>query len=484
MRKTKIAIVKPFDGAPRINLCSCYGASPDKPIILKIPVTGQRPIKYTAKNLPEGLSLENGIISGKVREEATYNVTLIAENERGCDTKELSLEIRSNTVLISPLLGFTTWNAFAFEVTQQDVEETARLMTELGIREYGYSYVNIDSGWQGEYGGKFDAIMPNDKFPNMKGLCDKLHAMGFKCGIYSTPMLNAYGCSLDHIPLPPGCTQGEPDICFSDTQGGIGIIRKEKNNAQQWAEWGFDYLKYDWNPTDPYNAELMRKELMDTDRDFGFCVTATAIPEYHNYWEKHCNSYRCDADSDGTWETLMKIYRTYFDYVDYINKGHYYDLDMLETGSCEHFYELRQEDNSNHELTEDEQIVAFTIRAFLNSPIQISCRLDKITEFELSLYCNEEILSINQDSGFFTAKPYIIIETDDRMLHIFRKKLAGGDIAIAAFNFGNKIENTTVYLDEICAVRDVWAKNDLPSTDALKLTLHPHTVQVYRLSQL
>jgi alpha-glucosidase (family GH31 glycosyl hydrolase) len=66
-------------------------------------------------------------------------------------------------------------------------------MVESGIAEYGYSYVNLDSGWQHEYGGEFDAIMPNFKFPDMKEMTDRIHALGFKCGIYSTPMLNAWG---------------------------------------------------------------------------------------------------------------------------------------------------------------------------------------------------------------------------------------------------------------------------------------------------
>lgn len=483
MLKTEIAIAKPFEGAPHINLCGCYGASPNKPILLKIPVTGQRPITYTAENLPKGLSLQNGILSGAVSEEGEYELTLTAENALGRDTKQLSLEIKKDTVLLSPLLGFTSWNAFAYAVTQEDMEKTAHLMTDLGISEYGYSYINVDSGWQGEYGGKFDAIMPNEKFPDMKGMCDRLHAMGFKCGIYSTPMLHAFGCSINHVPLPPGCTQGEPDDRFADERGGIGLIRKEKNNALQWSEWGFDYLKYDWRPSDPYNAELMRKELVETDRDFGFCVTVKARPEYHTYWSKYCNSYRCNVDSTGSWQNLMEIYRTYFDYIDYINKGHFFDLDMLETGYCELFHWLGYVEDADHGLTEDEQIVAFTMRAFLNSPIQLSCQLDKITEFELSLYCNEEILAINQDSGFFTAKPYMMIENDNTLIHIFRKKLANGDFAIAAFNLGDKIEETTIYLDEVCSVRDVWAKKDQSATDTLKTTLYPHTVRVFRLSQ-
>lgn len=75
--------------------------------------------------------------------------------------------------------------------------------------------------------------MPNAKFPDIKGMVDRLHEQGFKCGIYSTPMLNAFGCSMEEVPLPPGCTQGEPDDMFADERGGVGVIRKEKNNALQ-----------------------------------------------------------------------------------------------------------------------------------------------------------------------------------------------------------------------------------------------------------
>ena len=202
MRYTEIAEAKPFEGAPHINLCACYGASPKKPILLKIPVTGKRPIEYEVENLPEGLSLKNGILSGMVAEEGNYAVSIAVRNELGTDSMNLTFEIRKDQVQLSPLLGFTSWNAFAFAVTQEDMEKTARLMLDMGISEYGYSHVNIDSGWQGEYGGKYDAIMPNYKFPDMKGFCDRMHAMGFKCGIYSSPMLHAFGCGLSHPMVP------------------------------------------------------------------------------------------------------------------------------------------------------------------------------------------------------------------------------------------------------------------------------------------
>ncbi len=483
MSYTKIALAKPFEGAPVINMPSCYGASPGKPILFKIPVTGKRPITYTVLNLPDGLTASESIITGKIDTEGIYKLTLVAENSLGKSKKELTLEIYKDRVQLTPLMGFTTWNAFGFTVTQRQVEDAAKKMADLGINEYGYSFINIDSGWQGVYGGKYDAIMPNEKFPDMKGFCDRMHSMGYKCGIYSTPMLNAFGCAMTHNPLPPGCTCGEPDDRFGDERGGIGIIRKEKNNALQWAEWGFDYLKYDWRPSDPVNAELMRKELVATDRDFGFCVSVRARAEYHKYWEKYCNSYRCNVDSLGNWENFLEIYNSYFDFIDYINKGHYFDLDMLDIGQCDVF--PKDYAKYDYGYTEDEQIVLYTARAITSSPIQISTNFEKFNDFELSVYCNEEVIAINQDVGAFAAKPYIMIDDEKKKIDVLKKKLYNGDYAIAVFNLGEDFGDVKVYLDGTSEIRDVWAKENLNDAETIVLErMPPHTTRLFRIKPL
>lgn len=484
MHFTEIAIAKPFEGAPKINHADVFGASPNKPIILRVPVTGERPITYGAENLPEGLTLENGIITGKVAKEGVYTVTLTAENALGRDEKRVDFEIFENKVLLTPLLGFTSWNAFGPEVTQADIEGIAKTFVESGLSEYGYSYVNTDSGWQGSYGGKFDAIMPNYKFPDMKKMTDTIHSYGLKAGIYSNPMLHGFGCP-DEFEWIPGCTQGEADIMFAETGTGIGTIRKEKNNAQQWEEWGFDYLKYDWYPCDPYNAELMRRELIKLNRDFGFCVTLRARAEYHKYWEKYCNSYRCNPDSIGTWENLLDIERTYFEFIEYINRGHYFDLDMMDIGQCRLFEQLNYIYKPNFGFTEDEQLIVYSIRAFMGSPIQISSTFEKLNEFELSMFCNEEIIAINQDKGGYAAKPYMIVEEGKKKIHVFTKKLADGSTAIAVFNLGETQENVKVYFDGHSHIRDVWAKKDMDDCKTLSIELmQPHTVRIFKVTQI
>ena len=471
-RKTKIAPAAPFEGAPKITMPSIIGASKNKPILFRIPVIGKRPLTYSVDNLPLGLTLKGNILSGSVNADGEYELIIKVENCLGKAEKRVTLEIKDQNVLVTPLLGFTSWNAFGSEITQRDIEDIADKMVSLGITEYGYSYVNTDSGWQGAYGGELDAIMPNFKFPDMKKMTDKIHSLGLKCGIYSTPMLTAWGCpkELDSI---PGCTQGEPDYRYASINGGIGVIHKERNNALQWARWGFDYLKYDWAPTDTVNADLMRRELVNLDRDFGFCVTVRAIPLYSPYWSKYCSSYRSNPDTLGNWENLIEVYETYAEFREYACKGHYFDLDMLDFGTC------KMPDTKNL-LTEDEIIVQFSIRAFLSSPIQISSTLENASDFELSVYCNEEILAINQDCAFITPTPVLKIKDGDRYLDIYEKMLEDGSYAYAIFNFGNVSESISATAFADCNIRDLWAKEDIAHGEKLTLDLFPHTVKILK----
>ena len=96
------------------------------------------------------------------------------------------------------------------------------------------------------------------------------------------------------------------------------------------------------------------------------------------------------------------------------------------------------------------------------------------------MYCNDEIIAINQDCGFHTARPCMIIEKDQAKIHAFKKKLADGSTAYAIFNLGDTTEEVQLYLDELSSVRDVWAKRDLLPTATISLKMPKHTVKVYK----
>ncbi len=471
---TKIAKRLPFDrGAPKINAPDIYGAGPERPVLYRIPVIGQRPMQFTA-DLPEGLSIDDeGIITG-VAKKGTYCVTVTAENSLGADTKKVIFKIEPRAICQTPLMGWTSWNAFVEKIDQSMILNMAKLLRSTGLAEYGYQYVNIDSEWQGAYGGEFDAIMPNEKFPDMKKLCDDIHGLGLKCGIYSTPMMNAFGRTRGM----PGCTRGEMDLTYIESARGIAGEHCEENNVKQWTQWGFDYLKYDWRPCDTVNADLMRQALDKSSRDFGLSITVKAMYEDREYWKANCSSWRDNRDSEDNWERMIEICFCCDKWLGQCSLGHYFDLDMLECGVMELF-------EGRSKLTEDEQLVGYTARVIFPSPIQISCDLSQLTEFELDMLCNEEVIAVNQDGLGRSAYCCYEHRTGDcdyslqKHIKIYEKPLSDGKKAVAVFNIGNTTEEVCVPAE---AARDLWAKEDLPvSSDGVRLVLKPHTVRLLKL---
>lgn len=368
-------------------------------------------------------------------------------------------------------MGYTTWNAYDSRVKQEDVERDAELLIKSGIADYGYGYINIDSGWQKEYGGKYDAVIANDKFPNMTAMCEKIHGLGLKCGIYSTPMLTAWGCPKE-LESIPGCTRGDTDPRFPDVpNGGIGLERKEKNNVKQWEEWGFDYLKYDFMPADAYNADLMKQELLKSKRAFALCVTVRAKIEDAEYFKKNVCSWRDNEDSLPLWSNIVERMDTLEKWAEYVCPGHFYDQDMLTVGKW-------KEDPCIPDIDETDELFAYTMCAFFASPIQISSPIDGLTDNELDIICNEEMIAINQDALADYPK-FIFKEKDFR---IAKRNLENGDVAYALFNLSEEEREGSLELPENTRIRDVWQKADIESTTLLEYSIESHGVLVIRVT--
>ena len=156
-----------------------------------------------------------------------------------------------------------------------------------------------------------------------------------------------------------------------------------------------------------------------------------------------------------------------------MKKGHFFDLDMLDVGSCV----FKDQENF---FTEDEMIVAYSLRAFLSSPIQISAILDNVSDFELALYCNEEIIAINQDTSFEAPNLVLSKSEGDSMLHVYERLLEDGRYAYAFFNLGETEEEAHTHFSVAGAARDLWAKEDLGMLSDLLLTLPKHTVRIIK----
>jgi alpha-galactosidase len=172
---------------PKINGAKVYGIKPNSPLIYRIAATGNRPMTFSASNLPKGISLdrETGILTGKVTENVTYKITLQAKNSLGIAKRELRLVV-GDEISLTPLMGCNTYGGWGPFVNEKNIRDAAKALVSTDLINHGYSYVNIDDGWQGTRGGKYNAIQPNEKFSDMKQLADDVHKLGLKLGIFYT----------------------------------------------------------------------------------------------------------------------------------------------------------------------------------------------------------------------------------------------------------------------------------------------------------
>ena len=154
-------LTPPPPASPVIGGARVFGVRPGHPFSFTIPATGERPMRFSAENLPDGLTVDprRGWIRGTITSMATntYEVVLQATNKHGRDAKPLRIVV-GETICLTPAMGWSSWNAYYEEVDQEKVLACARGMVERGLINYGWTFVNIDDAWQSRRGGAYNAI--------------------------------------------------------------------------------------------------------------------------------------------------------------------------------------------------------------------------------------------------------------------------------------------------------------------------------------
>jgi hypothetical protein len=322
-------ILTPASGpAPRINGPNIFGARPSSPFLYTIPATGDRPMSFSVDGLPAGLTLDaaTGQITGTVKAAATYPVTLHASNAAGTAQKAFRIVI-GDKIALTPPMGWNSWNCWGDSVSQDKVLRSAKALVDKGLNQHGWSYINIDDGWQGPRGGQFNALQPNPKFPDIKELSGDIHGMGLKFGVYSTPWALSYAGY-------PGSACNNADgtydwIVNGDHNKNFKIAHNNykkalngkeiqpstpvsfaSQDAQQWAAWGVDYLKYDWYPNDVASTETMSKALHDSGRDIVLSMSNSAPFEHAADWARLANSWRTTGDISDSWSSVSGALRS------------------------------------------------------------------------------------------------------------------------------------------------------------------------------
>ena len=361
---------------------------------------------------------------------------------------------------------------------------SARALVSSGLANHGWTYVNTDDTWQGERGGPHHAILGNEKFPNMKALCDDIHALGLKAGIYSSPWITTYagfrGGSSD---TPDGAWQYLKDY---EANKRIGRYEFASNDAAQIAEWGFDYLKYDWNPNDVEHTRQMALALRATGRDIVFSLSNAAPLYAMAELSKWAEAWRTTGDIWDTWETPGPWQNSVSDigfnqdaWVAHGGPGGWNDPDMLVVGRVGWGPKLH-----DTKLTPAEQYTHLSLWCLLSAPLLIGCDLEHIDAFTLNLLTNDEVLAINQDPLGISARRIATIGAID----IYSKRLEDGGTALGLFNRGDIAHTITVKLDRIGLggrefFRDLWRQKDAGIFEQeMTFTVQPHNVMLYKVT--
>ena len=473
-------VVKPYiltpaeSPKPRINGAKVYGSRPGNPFLFIIAATGKRPMTFSAYKLPAGLKLNpsTGIITGKLLAKGETVVTLKAKNALGVATRTLKI-VGGDKIALTPPLGWNSWNCFAGAVTQDKVKAAADAMVKSGLINHGWTFINTDDCWEIKPNSKdsmlagqaHDAnglINSNKKFPDMKGLTDYVHAKGLKTGIYSSP---------------------GPTTCAGFTAS----YQFEEKDARRWAEWGFDYIKYDWcsygniykgKAIEEYQKPyvIMRQALNKVDRDIVFSFCQYGMGDVWKWGEKiGGNCWRTTGDITDSWISMSRIGFNQAGHEVNAGPGHWNDPDMLVVGLVGWGPQLHPS-----RLTPDEQYTHISLWSLLSAPLLIGCDMTRMDPFTLNLLTNDEVIDINQDPlGKQAGRVY---KQDG--LEIWVKDMEDGSKAVGMFNLNSntskiKADWSVLGLNGNQVVRDVWRQKDLGQfTGEFTAEVAPHGVKL------
>lgn len=452
-KEAEYILTPPEPKTPRINAPYIHGARPGNPFLFNLPISGERPLNITAKNLPKSLHLDaqTGIITGTAPNTGEYIITVTAENKYGKDIHDITIK-SGNEISLTPPMGWNSWNVFGTDIDDKKIREIADAMVELGLPKYGYTYINIDDGWQGKRGGKYNAIMPNEKFPDMKNLVEYIHKKGLKIGIYSSPWVQTFAGYI-------GGSADTPDGKINKPGRRTGAYSFAENDVKQWCEWGFDYLKYDWVTNDVKNTSEMSKLLAHSGRDIVFSISNAAPFELANKWAELTNVWRTTGDIHDSWCSMTTIGFLQDKWQPYAGPGHWNDPDMLIVGKVGWGDEIR-----TTRLSPNEQYTHITLWSILAAPLLIGCDLRLIDDFTLNLLKNNEVIAVNQDpAGIQGHRVYF---DKEKQIEVWARPLNDGSWAIGLFNLGEEQQPISITWDELSIsgkqiIRNLWEQKNM-----------------------
>ena len=367
----------------------------------------------------------------------------------------------------TPPMGWNSWNTFGTDINEQLIRDTADKMVDTGLLNAGYEYLVIDDCWslkERDENGRLTA--DPEKFPNgMKAVADYVHSKGLKFGMYS--------CAGNLT-----CT-GYP-----------GSFEHEFTDAETFAEWGVDFLKYDYCYHSniihgKYLYRRMGTALKNCGRDILFSACSWGADNTAEWMrETGAAMWRSTGDIVDSWASIKSLTEEQESIFAYGGKGCFNDMDMLVVG-------MYGKGNVGLEGLNDTQYKThFSIWALLGSPLMIGCDIRNMNEETLKILTNKELIKINQDED--CRQVFKLTNIWDGNVKAYAKNLENGDIALGFFNLGSAAAIVRVNLDELglpestgktLCMRNVWEDETVTVKNGTIIhDIQPYDCLVYRCS--
>lgn len=371
-------------------------------------------------------------------------------------------------VVKTPPMGWNSWNTFGDRIDEQMIMEMADAMVSTGLKEAGYEYLVIDDCWSEKKRDRNGRLVADHvKFPHgMKYVADYVHGKGLKFGMYSCA--GNLTCA------------GYP-----------GSYEHEFTDAETFASWDVDFLKYDYcyhSPIVPgkYLYRRMGLALENTGRDILFSACSWGSDETAE-WIKSTGAsmWRSTPDIFDNWNSIRNLTERQSSLHPYNAPGCFNDMDMLVVG-------MHGNGNVGIGGCDDVQYrTHFSIWAMMGSPLMIGSDIRKMDEETRRTLMNREVLAIDQDPAL--RQPYRLEMqeapgTED--LLVYARHLDGGDIAVGFFNMGGEKRQTGLNMDQLglpvstgrtAAFHELWTGGTVrPENGTLRLELEPYGCTLYR----
>ncbi|MGW2523702.1 NPCBM/NEW2 domain-containing protein [Streptomyces sp. NPDC001617] len=357
---------------------------------------------------------------------------------------------------LTPPMGFNNWNSThcRAEFNESMVKGIADLFVEKGLKDAGYQYVNLDDCWALPNRDADGRLVPDPaRFPNgIKAVADYVHSKGLKLGIY---------------------TSAGTKTCNS--AGFPGALGHEYSDAQQFADWGVDYLKYDNCNNQGVDATLryttMRDALRATGRPIVYSICEWGQNKPWEWAADVGHLWRTTGDISDNWGSMLGILKKNLPLAPYAGPGHWNDPDMLEVG--------------NGGMTDTEYRSHFSMWSIMAAPLLIGSDLRKASPATFDILDNKEVIAVDQDP---LGKQGTVVSSEGGRWAV-AKEMKDGSRTVALFNENGTAQHISTTAQAVglphapaYTLRDLWQHRSYNTAGIISATVPAHGTVLVRVS--